>query len=646
MRSGTFGGGARRLGGPGALGLVLLLTASIPAEAPVADAAMRRDAEGVRLLLRQGADVNAAQGDGMTALHWAARNGDARLADMLLYAGAYLEATTRIGGYTPLLVAARSGNEAVLLQFVEAGANVQARSSTGVTVLHFAAGAGLAEGVRALVDRGADVNAREFASGQTPLMFAASSGRTGALRALLAAGAGVDMSTEVVELAAVEAADREDQRRREERVAAERGERVATPPPANQNAVLEEPPVQPSGEEASRAAGEGAAQSGSQQAAPEATPPAGPAPPAEPSPPAESAPPAESFEPQPGGGNRPQGGTPAGAEEERPLSYAELVGGHGGMTALLHAARQGHRDVVMALLDAGADLNGVTGGDGASPILIATINGHWDLALELMERGADINLASHAGTTPLYAALNLQWAPKALYPQPRAHDVQRVGYLQFMQALLEAGADPNRRLERHLWYMSYNFDLLGVDTGGATPFWRAAYALDVPAMQLLLAHGADPGIPTRKPPERRRRGDAPEDPSGLKPIPVGGPGVYPIHAASGVGYGKDFAANSHRYVPGGWVPAVRFLVEELGADVNLPDHEGYTPLHHAASRGDVPLIEYLVERGADVMAVSRRGQSTADMANGAVQRVEPFPEALALLESLGAVNNNNCLSCE
>lgn len=633
MRSGTFRSGTWRLG---ALGMALLLTASVPAEAPVADAAMRRDAEGVRLLLRQGADVNAAQGDGMTALHWAARNGDARLADMLLYAGAYLEATTRIGGYTPLLVAARSGNEAVLLQFVEAGANVQARSSTGVTVLHFAAGAGLAAGVQALVDRGADVNAREFASGQTPLMFAAAGGRTDALRVLLGAGAEVDVATEVVDLAAVEAADREDQRKREERVAAERGERVATPPPANQNAVLEEPPARPAGEEEARAPGEGAAAGASEPAAAEAVP----------APPAGSEPPAESFEPQPGGGNRPQGGTPAGAEEERPLSYAELVGGHGGMTALLHAARQGHRDAVMALLDAGADIDGVTGGDGASPMLVATINGHWDLALELMARGADINLASHAGTTPLYAALNLQWAPKALYPQPRAHDVQRVGYLEFMEALLQAGADPNRRLERHLWYMSYNFDLLGVDTGGATPFWRAAYALDIPAMRLLLAHGADPGIPTRKPPERRRRGDAPEDPSGLEPIPVGGPGVYPIHAASGVGYGKDFAANSHRYVPGGWVSAVRFLVEELGADVNLPDHEGYTPLHHAASRGDVPLIEYLVERGADVMAVSRRGQSTADMANGAVQRVEPFPEALAFLESLGAINNNNCLSCE
>ena len=63
----------------------------------------------MRTLLKQGADVNAAQGDGMTALHWAARNGDVELAQMLLYAGANVKATTRLGGYTPLMLAARAG---------------------------------------------------------------------------------------------------------------------------------------------------------------------------------------------------------------------------------------------------------------------------------------------------------------------------------------------------------------------------------------------------------------------------------------------------------------------------------------------------------------------------------------------------------
>ena len=57
------------------------------------------------------------------------------------------------------------------------------------------------------------------------------------------------------------------------------------------------------------------------------------------------------------------------------------------------------------------------------------------------------------------------------------------------------------------------------------------------------------------------------------------------------------------------------------------------------------MILYLVSKGCDVTAVSRAGQTTADMANGPVQRVSPFPGAVALLESLGSKNNHNCVSC-
>ncbi|NIR60593.1 MAG: ankyrin repeat domain-containing protein, partial [Gammaproteobacteria bacterium] len=62
--------------------------------------------------------------------------------------------------------------------------------------------------------------------------------------------------------------------------------------------------------------------------------------------------------------------------------------------------------------------------------------------------------------------------------------------------------------EKKIWYSGYNFDLSGVDESGATPFWRAAYGSDVPAMRLLLEYGADPSIPTIKPPGRPRTGDA------------------------------------------------------------------------------------------------------------------------------------------
>jgi hypothetical protein len=169
-------------------------------------------------------------------------------------------------------------------------------------------------------------------------------------------------------------------------------------------------------------------------------------------------------------------------------------------------------------------------------------------------------------------------------------------------------------------------------------------------MRLLIAAGADPNISTIRGAPRERDDDGIDeresrDVSQLPPVPVGGPGVPPIVAAAGVGYGEGFAGNTHRYAPGGMLVAVKYLVEELGADVNATDYEGNTPLHNAAARGDVAMIEYLVSRGANVKAVNRKGQTTADMANGPVQRIQPWPEALALLERLGARNNHRCVSC-
>jgi len=335
--------------------------------------------------------------------------------------------------------------------------------------------------------------------------------------------------------------------------------------------------------------------------------------------------------------------------EPEPLNYAGQVGWQGGLTPLLLAARDGQVEAVLALLKGGADVNQVSDSTLLSPMLIATINGHFDLAMMLFERGADPKSASEAGDTPLHAALNMHWAPKARHPQPVAYMQQKTTYLEMLERLLKAGVDPNARLENTLWYTTYNRDLLGVDRTGATPFWRAAYALDIEAMRLLLRFGADPTLPTIKVPERvdEEAGGAGDgkDHSGLPEIPFGGPAVYPIHAASGVGYGQGFAGNSHRHVPDAWLPTVKFLVEELGADVNARDHNGYTPLHHAAARGDNELIHYLVSKGADATAVARSGQTTADMANGPVQRIQPFPETLALLESLGSKNNHRCMSC-
>ena len=601
-----------------ALLLSLLLSGAVPAEAPVADAAMRGDVMKVRTLLRAGSDVNAAHGDGMTALHWAAELGDGEMAVILLSAGANPAAVTRLGDYTALHIASKSGAVAVVEALLDAGADpLAATSMGGVTPLHYAAGAGSAEVVGLLVQGGASVDIREPQWGQTPLMFAAAAGHTPVLETLLKAGADPMLTASVMDMDAREQADRADRRRREavqSRIEAAQEGRPAAAPRRGMSPTQGRPPELAT-----------------------TTPPGLP----------EGQPAAPNREDL---NNQLRDRVPSSR-----FSHAQLVGGYGGLTALHLSVREGHSRAALTLLDSGADIDQVTAGDHTTPFLLATINGHFDLAMELFERGADPSIASDANATPLYTVINTQWIPKSRHPQPAHYMQQRVTYMELAQTLLEAGVDPNVRLTKQLWFTTFGDDYLRTDRMGATPFWRAAYALDLPLMRLLVEYGADPGTPTKKT-ARRSFGqpvagglsDAASptvDRFGLAAVPVGGPGVYPIHAASGVGYGEGFAANIHRVVPNGWMPAMRYLIEELGADVNQRDHNGYTAMHHAAARGDDELIRYLVEHGGDVMVVGRRGQTTVDMANGPVQRISPFPSTIELLESLGAVNNHNCVAC-
>lgn len=90
---------------------------------------------------------------------------------------------------------------------------------------------------------------------------------------------------------------------------------------------------------------------------------------------------------------------------------------------------------------------------------------------------------------------------------------------------------------------------------------------------------------------------------------------------------------------------MKYVVEVLGANVNERDNNGYTPLHHAAARGDNEMILYLVSKGADPKAVARNGRTTIDIANGPVERLRPFPETIALLEKMGVHNSRRCVSC-
>ena len=563
-------------------------------EMTVAQAAQQGDKTAVRALLKQASDVNAAQADGMTALHWSAVNGDAEMADMLLYAGANVKATTRIGAYTPFYLAARAGHAGVMRTLLNAGADAKVATATGTTTLMVAAASGSTDAVQVLLDAGLDVNATESVRGNTALMYAANANRAAVIALLAAKGANLKAATKVIDIAGFT-----------------RNFEGGNPTPPGQ---------QPN--QGNNRLGFGP----SNPAPPGGGPAAGPG----------------------GGGRGGAGGRQQTPGVDRAYGANELVGAQGGLTALLYAARQGYSESVHALVKSGADINQVGPGDKTSPLLMAVINGHFDVAKYLLEQGADPRVASQNGVTPLYGVVNVQWAPKALYPQPRAYQQQATSYLDMMKLLLDKGADPNARVKMKVWYSGYSFDLSGVDEIGATAFWRAAYASDVDAMKLLVSYGADPNIPTFKPAGRPRFGDVERDVvevSALPPVPVGGPSVAPLAAAAGVGYGEGFAANAHRFAPGGMMAAVRYLVEELGADVNAADHEGNTALHNAASRGDNEMILYLVSKGADVKAVNREGKTTVDMANGPVQRIQPFPETIALLEKLGAKNNHKCVSC-
>ena len=557
--------------------------------APVADAAMNRDGAAVTALIKDAADVNAAQGDGMTALHWAAMTGDVEIARMLIYAGANVKASTRIGAYTPLYLASQQGNAEVIEALIQAGSDPKAGTPNGTTPLMVAAQAGKIDAVGVLIDGGADVNAKDGVRGQTPLMYAAAANRADVITLLAARGADVKIASKVTDLTSLT----------RESMGFGGNPQVPGAPAPGQAPAAGAPGGRPGG---------------------------------------------------PGGGPGAAGArAPQIPGVTRSFQLTELIAAHGGLTPLLYATRQGHAESVGALLTAGADVNEVSAGDGTPPLLMAIINGHFDIAQTLLDKGADPNRASANGVTPLYGVLNVEWAPKALYPQPRAHMQQKIGYLDLMKNLVDKGADPNARINKKVWYSGYSFDLSGVDEIGASVFWRAAYASDVAAMRMLVAAGADPNVPTSKPAARARFGDMIDreikDVSGLPEVPIGGPSVTPLHATTGVGYGEGFAANSHRFAPTGMMAAVKYLVEELAADVNAADHQGNTALHHAASRGDNEMILYLVSQGADVMAVDREGRTTVDMANGAVQRVQPYPETIALLEKLGAKNNHKCKSC-
>jgi len=623
---------------------ISVVVIAMPPTAPVAEAAMRGDREAVRALLQKGTDVNVPLSDGMTALHYAALRGDAQMAEILIYAGANPKARTRINEYTPLHVASESGNAGVIRVLLNAGADVNAKASaTGATPLHLAAGSGNVDAVNALLQKGGDPNAREAEWQQTPLIFAAAKNRADVIAALLARGADPNLASKGMTFPA--------------------GGRGGFP---------------------GAAGGAPAAAGGRGGPAPAVAPTDNAA--------AASAAPSAGATPAPGGGRGGRGGRGGGiapdpaanaaAPSDTPMAAAGQRGqqaagqrgqqnlnddtpvgrgapGMGGLAPLHHAARQGNLAAVRSLLDGGADINKASF-DSSTPLTIAVLNSQFDVAMELINRGADVNKPlTYVNAGPLWLTINAQWQPRTRFPQPQEGGYQKASYLDVIEALLEKGADPNAKVSGHPFFMEYTGCGNGrcglEDMTGSTPFMRAAYSLDVPAMKLLVKRGANfkEGVAVPVNPRNGLQGLANDGIArGTDGLPLAaanekiptGP-VLAIHYVAGEGYGEGFAGNAHIHAPDAWISAMKYVVEELHQDVNARDGQGYTALHHAASRGDIEMIMYLISKGADPTVISIRNQTVADMANSPVSRVSPMPVVVALLEALGSNNSHKCTQC-
>jgi len=261
----------------------------------------------------------------------------------------------------------------------------------------------------------------------------------------------------------------------------------------------------------------------------------------------------------------------------------------GGLTPLLFAAREGCVECVPVLKQAGADVNATTP-NGISATILALINGHYDTAGALVDAGTDPNLIDYVGRGALYAAIDFNTMPSSNRPAPKVIE-QKLSALDVARMLLARGADPNARLVKQSPYRAKldrgNDVMLGA---GTTPFLRAAKAGDIPAMKVLLEHGADPTLGVTR------------------------SGITPLMAAAGVGTNE--ADTTGRYkTQAQAIEAIQLLLDR-GADVNASSTDGRTALHGAALQGYDDVIKYLAGKGADLLAKDKKGFTPLDTALG------------------------------
>jgi uncharacterized protein len=603
----------------GSAALLWILVAGITAGAgksEVADAAQKGDRAAVQRLIQQKTDVNAAQVDGATALHWAVYKQDPEMVDLLVRAGATVGAANRTG-VTPLMMAAMYGNATIIDRLIKAGADAKAKSANGETMVMFAARSGSPQAIKVLLEAGADVNAHETIRGTTALMWAVEQKHPEAVKVLLAAGAdpaaksggaGLPrnyMANRVNQRAVLLAQDRrkraaqngityEEQLTRDQKAGVEIGGQRGLGQALDGNGN----PVAAGGGRQGGGQGGAAISPTGPNPAPGATAAepaqAGPAP-AAPAQGAATAPAAGAQQPPAGRAGRGGRGAAARGGQAQPAQDADdaddnevvvagLVGsGGGGLTPLIFAAREGDIESAKALLEAGAKIDQQSE-YGWTPLLTAVNNRNYKLAAFLLEKGANPNIANKGGWTPLYLATDNRNIEGGDYPVPKPD----MDHLEIIKALLDKGANPNARvkdntLTRTIFTMQWFFE------DGATAFVRASQSSDTELMKLLLKYNADPKIATAA-------------------------GDTALTACAGIGWveGVTYERSAKENLE-----AIKMLVDDLKMDPNQGNNEGRTPLMGAAMKGRNDVVQFLVDRGAKLDTHDKGNRDTDKVSSAA-----------------------------
>ena len=281
----------------------------------------------------------------------------------------------------------------------------------------------------------------------------------------------------------------------------------------------------------------------------------------------------------------------------------------GGLTPLLYAARDGRLDAVQTLVAAGADIEQADA-NGITPLLMAITNNHMDVARFLIDRGAAVNVSDWYGRTPLWAAVETR--NMDVDNGSFENGVDRAPVLDLIKVLLDKGVDVNARMKEtppiRRQMLRVTGSLSWVDFTGQTPFLTAALSADLEVMRLLLAHGADPKIPTFA-------------------------GTTALMAAAGVNWVVD---QTYDEGTAARLEAVK-MCHDLGMSVNDVNSMGITAVMGAANRGSDDIIAYLVSKGAKLDVKDKEGRTPFNWAEGvflATHPAKPKPNSMVLIKKL------------